>query len=138
MAADAIGRFPYPIGFDCAGVVTAIGDQVTRIKVGDEVYVRLPEASRGRQLSRFRIGLMKVKLAECVAGSLSEYAKCAEYFVALKPKSLSFGDAASLPLAAMTALQALRKYQESLAGKTVFIPAGCACNVVPVCRGTNC
>lgn len=49
---------------------------------------------------------------------------CPERYVARKPKSLSFEDAASLPLAAMTALQAMKKYKGSLAGKTVFIPAG--------------
>ena len=49
---------------------------------------------------------------------------CDEYFIAAKPKSLNFGDAASLPLAAMTALQAFRKYKGSLEGKTVFVPAG--------------
>lgn len=59
------------------------------------------------------------------SGAWSEYAKCAEFYVARKPKSLSFGDAASLPLAAVTALQALRRYKGSLEGKTVFIPAGC-------------
>lgn len=50
---------------------------------------------------------------------------CPEYYVAPKPKGLSFGDAASLPLAAVTALQAMRKYRGSLEGKTVFVPAGC-------------
>lgn len=57
-------------------------------------------------------------------GSWSEYAKSPDHLVALKPKSLSFSDAASLPLAATTALQALKKYKGSLAGKTVFVPAG--------------
>lgn len=37
---------------------------------------------------------------------------------------MSFEDAASIPLAAMTALQALRKYDGDLTGKTVLIPAG--------------
>lgn len=50
---------------------------------------------------------------------------CPERFIALKPKNLSFGDAASLPLAALTALQAMREYKGSLEGKTIFIPAGC-------------
>lgn len=58
-------------------------------------------------------------------GAWSEYAKCAERYVALKPKSLSFGDAAALPLAGMTALQVFRQYEGSLEGKTVFVPAGC-------------
>lgn len=40
-------RFPYKIGYDCAGVVVEIGKEVNRIKVGDEVFVRVPEKSRG-------------------------------------------------------------------------------------------
>lgn len=40
------------------------------------------------------------------------------------PTNLSFAEAASLPLAAITAVQALRKYEGDLAGKTVFVPAG--------------
>ncbi|KAK2730792.1 putative alcohol dehydrogenase [Colletotrichum kahawae] len=95
--------FPYQIGYDCAGVVTEIGKDVKSIKIGDEVFSRLPEASRG---------------------AWSEYAKCPEHYVALKPKNLSFEDAASSPLAGMTALQTLSRYQGLLAGKTVFVPAG--------------
>ena len=59
-----------------------------------------------------------------VLGSWGEFVTCDEFYVALKPKSLSFVEAAAIPLAAMTALQALRKYEGSLSGKTVFIPAG--------------
>ncbi|KAJ5970971.1 uncharacterized protein N7479_000889 [Penicillium vulpinum] len=95
--------FPYKIGYDCAGIVTEVGSDVTRVQVGAEVYTRLPEVSRG---------------------SCSEFVKCAEEEIALKPPSLSFEDAASIPLAAMTALQALKKYKGDLAGKTVFVPAG--------------
>lgn len=40
-------RFPYKLGYDCAGIVTDIGNSVKKFKVGDEVYIRLPEASRG-------------------------------------------------------------------------------------------
>lgn len=76
---------------------------MTRFKVGDEVFVRLPE---------------------CQRGSWSEIARSTEDFVALKPKGISMEDAASIPLASMTALQALRGYEGDLEGKTVFIPAG--------------
>lgn len=106
--------FPYQIGFDASGVVTQVGEQVTKFKVGDEVFARLPEENRG---------------------AWSEYAKCTEYYVAHKPKSLSHGEAASLPLIAVTALQAFAKYKGSLEGKTVFVPAGlsgtgsCACQL---------
>ncbi|KAJ6026903.1 uncharacterized protein N7446_004495 [Penicillium canescens] len=95
--------FPYKIGYDCAGIVTEVGSEVTRCKVGDEVYTRLPEVSRG---------------------SLSEFVACAEQYISIKPPSLSFEEAASIPLAGMTALQALRRYKGDLAGKTVFVPAG--------------
>ncbi|KAJ5945873.1 hypothetical protein N7454_002712 [Penicillium verhagenii] len=94
--------FPFKIGYDAAGVVAETGSGVTRCKVGDAVYVRLPEINRG---------------------SCSEYATCSEEQLGLKPPSLSFEEAASMPLAAMTALQALRKYGD-LTGKTVFVPAG--------------
>ncbi|KAL2820281.1 chaperonin 10-like protein [Aspergillus granulosus] len=96
-------EFPYKIGYDCAGIVAEVGSGVSRVKVGDEVYTRLPEASRG---------------------SCSEFVKCPEKYIAVKPPSLSFVEAASIPLAAMTALQALRRYNGDLTGKTVLVPAG--------------
>ncbi|KAF9890450.1 hypothetical protein FE257_005855 [Aspergillus nanangensis] len=91
------------IGYDTAGTVAEIGTAVARFKVGDAVYVRLPESHRG---------------------SWSEFAVCPENFMALKPASLSFEEAASMPLAATTAFQALKKYDGDLSGKTVFVPAG--------------
>ncbi|KAJ5176196.1 uncharacterized protein N7482_002073 [Penicillium canariense] len=93
--------FPYRIGYDCAGTILDIGSQVTCFKIGDELMV-----------SNFN------------TGAWSELVKTTEDFVALKPKNLSMKDAASIPLAAMTALQALRRYQGDLKGKTVFVPAG--------------
>lgn len=59
-------------------------------------------------------------------GSCSEFVTCSEEHISFKPPSLSFEEAASIPLAAMTALQALRLYHGDLAGKTVFVPAGCS------------
>lgn len=64
------------------------------------------------------------RLPEVAKGSLGEYIKCPNDHVSLKPTTLSFAEAASLPLAALTAMQALRKYKGSLEGKTVFVPAG--------------
>ncbi|KAL2404122.1 hypothetical protein ABEF95_000605 [Exophiala dermatitidis] len=105
--------FPYKIGYDCAGTVLDVGSRVTRFKTGDEVFVRLPE---------------------CHRGAWSELARTTEEFVALKPQSLSWADAASIPLASMTALQALRGYEGDLNGKTVFVPAGLGGTGVFACQ----
>lgn len=59
-------------------------------------------------------------------GSCSEFVRCSEEHIGFKPPSLSFEEAASIPLAAMTALQALKHYRGDLSGKTVFVPAGCS------------
>lgn len=40
-------RFPYKIGLDLSGTVTAIGDNVKRFKIGDEVYGALKGLNRG-------------------------------------------------------------------------------------------
>ncbi|KAJ5279367.1 hypothetical protein N7478_004739 [Penicillium angulare] len=94
--------FPFKIGYDVSGVIAETGEDVTKFQVGDAVYIRLPEINRG---------------------SCSEFVKCAEDQIGLKPPALSFEEAASIPLAGMTAIQALSKYGD-LTGKTVFVPAG--------------
>jgi NADPH:quinone reductase-like Zn-dependent oxidoreductase len=80
---------------------------VTNVKVGDEVYSRVPEDCRG---------------------TVAEYALTTSATVAKKPKSLSFTDSASIPLAGMTALQALewadKRLEGGIKGKTVLIPGG--------------
>ncbi|TQV97114.1 alcohol dehydrogenase [Cordyceps javanica] len=55
-------------------------------------------------------------------GAWAEYASSDEWRVALKPRNMSYVEAAAMPLAGMTALQALRRAKTTLEGKTVFIP----------------
>lgn len=117
--------FPYKIGYDCAGTVAEIGSQVTRFKVGDEVFARLPECHRGIFYGNLQFNFLVTNPSNLNPGAWSELARTTEDFVALKPNSLSMEDSASIPLAAMTALQALRGYPGSIEGKTVFVPAGC-------------
>jgi NADPH:quinone reductase-like Zn-dependent oxidoreductase len=71
-------------GKDVAGVVEAVGSNVTRFRPGDEVY------------------------GEVDNGSFAEYVVAPAGMVAVKPANLSFEQAATVPLAARTALQALR------------------------------
>lgn len=75
------------LGADVAGVVTALGEGVTRLKVGDEVFGCLPIGS---------------------LGSYAEQACAPEHVLVTKPASVTFAQAAAVPLAALTALQALR------------------------------
>lgn len=86
--------FPHVLGFDVAGTVVEVGSNCQRLKVGDEVWADLGK-------SFLSIGLQ--------LGAWAEYAVADESQVGLKPGSLSFQDAASLPLAGLTDLQALRK-----------------------------
>src|SRR5450432_4152637 len=100
-------RFPYKIGYDVSGIVAAVGTAVTRLKVGDEVYSRIPTAYKG---------------------SMAEYCLSTEYATAKKPAKLDFAHADAVPLAGLTALQSMEKADSllpgGLKGKTVFVPGG--------------
>ena len=88
------------LGADVAGVVEALGPGVSRFKVGDEVFGCLP------------IGAL---------GSYAELACAPESVLALKPAGMSFVQAAAVPLASMTALQALRDACGLKAGERALI-----------------
>ena len=83
-------------GRDYAGVVEAVGDGVTRFTVGDEVYGE-------------------------VDGTFAEYAAVAETSVGVKPKSLTFEQAAAVPLAGNTALIAVRDLAQVRPGQKVLV-----------------
>ncbi|CAL8141766.1 unnamed protein product [Prunus armeniaca] len=95
-------------GYDVAGVVVKVGSQVTKFKVGDEVYGDLNEKALENP-TRF--------------GSLAEYTAAAERVLALKPQNLSFVEAASLPLAIETAYEGLERTEFS-AGKSILVLGG--------------
>ncbi|MGB1251082.1 MAG: NAD(P)-dependent alcohol dehydrogenase [Candidatus Promineifilaceae bacterium] len=88
------------LGVDIAGRVEAVGTGVTRFKVGDAVYADLSG-----------IGF----------GGLAEYACVPEEIVALKPRNLTFEQAAAVPMAAVTALQGLRDIGRIQTGDKVLI-----------------
>ena len=96
-------KFPLILGHDLAGVITQICKNVKQFKVGDEVYSRVPD---------LRIG------------TLAEYIAVDEASVALKPKNTTMEEAASIPLVALTAWQALVELASIKKGDKVFIQAG--------------
>src|SRR6266404_1910139 len=88
-ALRVIRKYPLPIvmGNELCGVVEAIGPGVTRFAEGDRVFARV---------------------AKDIMGAFAEYAVVHEDHAARMPASLDFPSAAAVPLAALTALQALR------------------------------
>lgn len=95
-------EFPLILGWDAAGVISEVGKNVTDFKVGDEVFAR-PAMENG---------------------TYAEYVAVDEALVALKPDNISFQEAASTPLAGLTAWQCLVDFGEIKAGDKVFIQAG--------------
>lgn len=96
-------KLPLILGHDVAGVITKAGTQVTRFKVGDEIYARVAD---------FHIG------------TFAEYIAINEKDIALKPKNITMEEAASIPLVALTAWQALVEMANLKKGQKVFIQAG--------------
>ena len=96
-------RPPLVLGHDLAGVVVEIGARVQQFKPGDEVYARADD---------FRIG------------TFAEFVAVKEASLALKPKGLTMEEAASVPLAALTAWQALVEKGQLKKAQKVFIQAG--------------
>lgn len=102
MAENMPVEFPFILGWDAAGVIAKVGQDVTQFKVGDEVFAR-PATENG---------------------TYAEYVAVGEDLVALKPKNLSFNEAASVPLAGLTAWQCLVDFGQIKAGDKVLIHAG--------------
>lgn len=86
---------PIP-GADLAGVVVAVGPNVSRFRVGDAVYGE-------------------------VGGAFAEYAIAKEKHLSGKPPGVSFDQAAATPMAALTALQGLRDVGDLQTGQRVLI-----------------
>jgi NADPH:quinone reductase-like Zn-dependent oxidoreductase len=94
---------PFIPGYDVAGVVEKTGAKIDKYKPGDAVYAYI-DLDRG--------------------GGYAEYVVVKDEEVSRNPKSLSFVDAAAVPLAALTAWQALIDTAELSAGQTVLIHGG--------------
>jgi NADPH:quinone reductase-like Zn-dependent oxidoreductase len=104
-ALKIIRNYPLPIvmGNELSGVVEAVGPAVTAFAKGDRVLARVDKD---------------------IMGAFAEYAVVDEKHAARMPASLDFPSAAAVPLAGLTALQALRDELQLSAGQHVFIPGG--------------
>jgi NADPH:quinone reductase-like Zn-dependent oxidoreductase len=91
------------LGVDIAGQVEAVGAEVTGFQPGDEVYANLLDHGYG---------------------GFAEFVSVPVEVMALKPASLSFEEAAAVPMAAVTALQGLRRHGELQPTQTVLINGG--------------
>ncbi len=91
------------LGLDYAGVVEAVGEDVADFRPGDEVFGEVPDA------------------LDSAAHSFAEYLCVAASSAVHKPTSVSFAEAAAVPLAGCTALYALRDYAQVQQGEHVLI-----------------
>jgi NADPH:quinone reductase-like Zn-dependent oxidoreductase len=96
-------KLPFVLGNELAGEVIAVGSDVKRFRVGDRVFARV---------------------AKDGSGAFAEQACVDEDHAALMPRDLDFTTAAAVPLAALTALQALRDELDVKPGQKVFISGG--------------
>ncbi|MGI9474539.1 MAG: amino acid adenylation domain-containing protein [Rubripirellula sp.] len=101
----ALGLYPgitddvVPMGIECSGIVASVGPQVDRFEVGDEVLGVVPYG-------------------------FATHAVTSEFAVVKKPGSLSHEEAATVPIAFMTAHHALHHLAQLQAGERVLIHAG--------------
>jgi len=93
---------PFTLGWDVSGVVEAVGENVFNFKVGDEVYSR-PDIARN--------------------GTYAEYVAIKNTELAFKPNTIDHAHAAGLPLAGLTAYQALFDIAKLEAGQSILIHA---------------
>lgn len=96
-------EMPLILGNDFSGVIIKVGSKVTRFKVGDEIYAR-PRKNK--------------------IGTFAEYIAIHEDDIALKPKNLSFEEAASIPLVGLTSYQALHDIMQLEKGQKILIHGG--------------
>lgn len=96
-------NFPIVLGYDLAGVISELGEGVTKWNVGDRVVAR------------------KDTTAE---GTYAEYTTVSEADLALMPDEMSFETAAAIPLAGLTAWQMLHDFAHIQPGQRILIHAG--------------
>jgi NADPH:quinone reductase-like Zn-dependent oxidoreductase len=98
-------QFPLILGWEASGTVQSLGKHATSLNIGDQVYL-----------------YCRKPIAEW--GSWAEYLIYPAEHVALKPKNLSMAQAAAIPLAGLTAWQALFEKARLKSGEQILIHGG--------------
>jgi NADPH:quinone reductase-like Zn-dependent oxidoreductase len=93
-------KFPMLLGYDLSGEVIEVGDRIYEFHPGDLIYARLDQST---------------------GGAYAEYAAVSKRVAAAKPNNMTHEEAATVPLAGMTALQALQNEGNIQAGHKVLI-----------------
>lgn len=95
--------FPIILGWDVAGKIVEVGNEVEHFQVGDEIFARPDTTPKG---------------------TYAEFTTVDEDLLAKKPSNLTFEEAASIPLAGLTAWQCLVDFTKVKEGDKVLIHAG--------------
>lgn len=98
-------KFPVTLGGDFAGVILAVGEGVGNHRPGEEVYGQAPVLNGG-------------------SGSFAEYVVANVANLARKPVNVDFAQAGALPLAGVSALQALEDHLKLKNGEKILIQGG--------------
>ncbi|MBA3900927.1 MAG: NADP-dependent oxidoreductase [Bacteroidetes bacterium] len=93
-------EFPLVLGYDIAGIIVENGAGATKFEIGDPVFCRLNDST---------------------PGAYAQFAVVPEETIALKPSNISFYEASTIPMAGLTALQALRDMAGLKEGQSVLI-----------------
>ncbi len=94
----SVPKLPYTCGKDAAGIVEQIGENITKVKVGDRVYT-----------------------ADSISGTYAEYVVCKENQVNLLPENISFEQGAGVFVPYATSFRALFQKANAKSGETVLI-----------------
>jgi NADPH:quinone reductase len=98
------GNFPIVLGHDAAGTIEEVGQNVGRLRIGDEVWAYLG--------------------GPCSNGAYAQYVSVPHEFVTVKPRILSFEEAASVPVCGLTANQSIRLKARPTGNHSVFVAGG--------------
>lgn len=111
-------RLPHILGSDAAGVVAQVGSKVFTVKVGDVVASHFIQ---GWQSNKLKTSDLDTRLGVRVQGVFAQQIVLPESSLVKIPATLGFEEAATLPMAALTAWEAIVNKGELKAGETVLL-----------------